>query len=74
MERERDEFDGQGGCYEIREGKRVRVTEPTKDHPEGNRPRDEHGRALDVAPEEPKAAPPAGTRGPRKLTSIETET
>lgn len=39
-----DQFDGQGGRYEIRDGKRVRVEEPTKDHPEGNRARDAQGK------------------------------
>lgn len=41
-----DEFAGQGGRYEIRDGKRVRVEEPTKDHPEGNCARDEHGKPF----------------------------
>ena len=52
-----DEFDGVGGSYEVRDGKRVQVEAPTKDHPEGNRPRDEHGKPLDIVAEEPKPAP-----------------
>jgi len=43
-----DEFHGQGGAYVMRDGKRVRVEAPTKDHPEGNRPRDADGRPLDT--------------------------
>jgi hypothetical protein len=41
-----DEFHGQGGRYEIRDGKRVQVEAPTKDHPEGNCARDADGKAI----------------------------
>lgn len=41
-----DEFQGQGGRFEIREGKRVRVEEPTKDHPEGNCAREADGKPI----------------------------
>jgi hypothetical protein len=41
-----DQFHGQGGRYEIRDGKRVQVEAPTKDHPEGNCARDEHGKPI----------------------------
>jgi hypothetical protein len=41
-----DEFHGQGGRYEIRDGKRVRIEAPTKDHPEGNCARDADGKAI----------------------------
>lgn len=37
------------GTYEIRDGKRVLVVEPTKDHPEGNRPRDAAGKPIPTA-------------------------
>lgn len=69
----KDEFHGQGGAYVVKDGKRVRVEEPTKDHPEGNRARDAEGRPLEVAPppENPPTAPER-PRGPRKLTSIDT--
>lgn len=68
-----DEFDGVGGSYEIRDGKRVQVEAPTKDHPEGNRPRDSEGRPLDVAPEPAPAAPPEKPRGgPRRPASMDT--
>jgi len=65
MSERQDEFHGQGGAYVVRSGKRVRVEEPTKDHPEGNRPRDKDGKPLDAAAVEPAAAaaasePPRG--------------
>lgn len=41
-----DEFQGQGGRYEIRDGKRVRIEEPTKDHPEGNCAREADGKPI----------------------------
>lgn len=60
-------FPGEGGRYVVKDGKRIRVEESTRDHPDGNRPRDSEGRALDgitgrpIEPEEPKPAPaPAG--------------
>ena len=65
-----DEFHGQGGAYVIRDGKRVRVEEPTKDHPEGNRPRDKDGKPLDAAAED-KPTPPAPRGGPRRLAAVD---
>jgi hypothetical protein len=49
------ENDGQGGSYVIQDGQRV-LLERTRDHPDGNRPRDENGKPLDepVAPVPPK--------------------
>ncbi len=38
---------GRGGRYEMKDGKRVLVEEPTADHPDGNAPRDRHGKRLD---------------------------
>lgn len=76
-----DEFEGQGGAYEVRDGKRVRVEEPTKDHPEGNRPRDEHGKPLDTSSPnvgvgdaaEPQPTTPEKPRsGSRRLSPIDT--
>ena len=67
-----DELDGVGDSYEMRDGKRVQVEAPTKDHPEGNRPRDEHGKPLDVMPEPAPPAPTERLRGARRSSSIET--
>lgn len=81
-----DEFDGVGGAYVMKDGKRVRVSEPTRDHPEGNRARDKDGKPLEetsppagggVAPGAgvvgEKAAPPAPERpsGPRRLKPVD---
>ena len=41
-----DEFSGEGGTFEVRDGKRVRVSPPSQPHPEGDQPRDEHGRPI----------------------------
>lgn len=67
-----DEFHGQGGSYIMKDGKRTRVTEPTKDHPEGNRARDKDGKALDEAPAADAPAP-ANLRPPRggKPTAVD---
>ncbi len=54
---ERDEFHGQGGTYEVREGKRVLVTPPTQSHPEGDRARDADGKPIDEAPAAAEATP-----------------
>jgi hypothetical protein len=52
-----DEFAGQGGDYEIRNGVRVRVSEPTADHPEGNCARNHEGkRIVDIEREAAEAA------------------
>ena len=51
-----DEFHGIGGAYVVENGVRRRVEEPTKDHPEGNAPRDRKGNLI--AFPEPKKAPP----------------
>jgi hypothetical protein len=45
-----DEFHGIGGAYVFENGVRRRVEEPTKDHPEGNAPRDHKGRLIEFAP------------------------
>ena len=60
-----DEFHGQGGSYIVENGVRRRVEAPTKDHPEGNRPRDAEGKPLDVVPAtDDKPAEPARRRSP----------
>ncbi len=76
----RDEFDGVGGRYEIRDGKRVQVEAPTKDHPDGNKgPRDSDGKLLDAPaaktepaaqrPEPPAEAAVDGAAGADKISS-----
>lgn len=53
-----------GGRYII-DGDETPVHEPgTKDHPEGNRPRDAKGKPLDVPKAQAKAASPAKTKAP----------
>ncbi len=49
----------EGGSYTRNKGgKKTTLVERTKDHPEGNRPRDNDGNALNVAkPEQPKQKP-----------------
>ncbi len=53
----RDEFHGVGGSYELRDGKRVRVQEPTR-HSIGGGARDQEGKPLPgtVPPQESPAA------------------
>lgn len=41
-----DEFHGLAGSFEIRDGKRVRTEEATREHPDGNRPRSADGKPL----------------------------
>ncbi len=61
-----DEFAGQGGSYEMRDGKRARVVEPTKNHPEGNCARDAEGRPV-LGPEHGiVAAAPASEPAPER--------
>ncbi|MGQ9370529.1 hypothetical protein [Azospirillum sp. A39] len=45
----------EGGRYVMKDGKRVRVQEPTRDHPEGHGARDADGRLIG----RPPAARPA---------------
>lgn len=54
-----------GGRYLVKDGVRTLLEEPTKDHPEGNRARDEHGKPV-AAPDETHAnpAPAAQPRSP----------
>lgn len=54
-----------GGSYAVIDGELKQLEAPTADHPEGNRPRDSDGRALDlpVAEEKPAAAPADKPRG-----------
>lgn len=67
-----DEFNGQGGSFQIRDGKRVRIDEEQQRHPGGDRPRDADGNALDrpaeVAPAlvPPPADPAPAEAGPAR--------
>ena len=64
-----DEFHGQGGSYEIRDGKRVRIEEPTRDHEQGNRARTADGTAL-PGPDahlQPPATPADAPRRPARI-------
>ncbi|MBV2125730.1 MAG: hypothetical protein ABW152_18085 [Candidatus Thiodiazotropha endolucinida] len=47
-----------GGSYDNRKGE-MKLVERTKDHPEGNRPRDAEGNPIDLPTEEqPVTTPP----------------
>ncbi len=53
-----DEFHGQSGTYIVRDGKRERVEgSVTKPHPEGDAPRNEHGKRLDAPDPNVKSEP-----------------
>ncbi len=54
---EPDEFHGEGGTYEVREGKRVQVTPPTQPHADGDRARNADGKPIDEAQVSPDPAP-----------------
>lgn len=54
-----------GGSYLVKDGVRTLVEEPTKDHPEGNRARDEHGAPVS-APTELDKNPPAEAAAPKR--------
>ena len=41
-----DEPSGEGGTFEVRDGKRVLVTPPSKPHKDGDQPRDADGRPI----------------------------
>ena len=65
-----DEFDGQGGSYlmDPKTGKRTRLDEPIKEHPDGNRARPAEESpapepAPSVAPGKKNAAPPTTEQG-----------
>jgi len=51
----------EGGSYIKDKGKPARLVERTKEHPEGNRPRDQHGQPLDAP--KPVSKPVANTKG-----------
>jgi len=51
----------EGGSYIKDKGKPVRLVARTKPHPDGDRPRDQHGRPLDVP--QPASKPAANPKG-----------
>lgn len=65
-----------GGAYAVLENELTQVEAPTADHPEGNRPRDAKGRALDLPDTEEKpaeeAAPADKPRAPRRTGGFST--
>jgi hypothetical protein len=66
-----DEFQGQGGSFVMRDGKRVRVEAPTQPTDTGGA-RDADGKPLD-APQEPAAAETTTTRPGRSKAAAATE-
>jgi hypothetical protein len=61
---------GQGGDYVIEDGRRIRVGQPTQDHPEGNTARDASGRKLsDIEAELAKTDKKTADALARKLRS-----
>jgi hypothetical protein len=62
VNKDKDEFHGQGGAYIVRDGKRVRVEDPTKDHPDGNRARDKDGNPIEEKRPEAPAKPKGGAK------------
>ena len=64
-----------GGSYSVTDsGDLVQVEKPTRDHPEGNRPRDADGVPIGTPPLNPRpsvAPPPERPRGgPRRLDTV----
>lgn len=66
-----DEFHGEGGSYEIRDGKRVRVAAPTQPSDTGGA-RDADGKPFD-APQETAAPEPTPLRTGRSKAAAATE-
>ncbi len=54
---EPDEFHGQGGVYEVKDGKRVLIAPPTQPHPEGDRARSADGEPIERPPAAPEVQP-----------------
>lgn len=62
---DRDEFHGQGGDYEVRDGKRVLVKgSRTESHKDGDAPRDKDGKRLDQPAADAKPEPALPDPGP----------
>lgn len=55
---------GSGGSFEIREGKRIRVSEHKGVHPDGERPRNADGTPVDKPIEKSEPALPKAARAP----------
>jgi len=64
---ERDEYEGQGGSYTVdpATGKRTRIEEPTKPHPQGGA-RNADGELLDQPAPAPQDEPAASRRRTRR--------
>jgi hypothetical protein len=60
-----------GGAYAVLENELRQVEAPTADHPDGNRPRDEKGRALDLPETEEK--PAEKVKGGRSRSPAQTQ-
>lgn len=58
MEQNRKANWGRGGTYQIIDGERVLLTQPTQQHPEGSAPRDRDGNRTDRPTPKPKTAKP----------------
>jgi hypothetical protein len=62
-ELEKDPWAGAAGSRTVdKHGKVTAVEAPTRDHPDGNRPRNEKGEPLDLVPQEPAPAVPAASK------------
>ena len=59
-----DDYHGQGGSYEVIDGKRVLKEKPTVSHADGDRPRDAKGKAIEEAAVPTQSAFPAPVRSP----------
>jgi len=61
-----------GGSFSVSEsGELTQVEKPTRDHPEGNRPRDAGGKPLDAEREPEAPTPPERPRGGlRRLNTV----
>jgi hypothetical protein len=65
-----------GGSFSVSEsGELTQVEKPTRDHPEGNRPRNSDGKPIDLAApaldSQPVDAPPVPPRGgPRRFSTV----
>jgi hypothetical protein len=64
-----DEFHGIGGAYVFENGVRRRVEEPTKDHPEGNAPRNEDGSLIEFPKPKKEKAATAPASAPAEISA-----
>lgn len=67
-----DKYEGMGGSYTVNKRGERELVECTKDHPDGNCPRDAQGRPLDPLTGKPmvtETAAPAATISPTALAT-----